>query len=181
MKRTITTILVLALVTFAAGAQTDIKNIEGKTGTQITRITGTPSSKDLGDSFPDVDIYEYSDTRFGILRDTKKIDFFVTKSTKYCVLSGLIPGGIRVGDSLSKLRGFDFAGCAYGRGKPSNAFKGNPGMIVDLMGYDSNYVIFEDEYHTIYIAVRNNKVVAWSYGTKADAPYEPYDASIRLW
>jgi len=180
MKK-ITLFITLLLFSIAAGAQTDIKTLEGKTSSQITRVTGTPKSTDFGDSFTYVDIYEYSDTRFGINRNSKSLEFFVTKSSKYCVLSGLISGGIRVGDDISKLKNFNFANTAYGRKKSSNAFKSNPKVIHDLMGYASNYVIFEDEYNTIYITIKNNKVVAWGFSSKGDEPYTPYDGTIKIW
>ena len=180
--RRIVTILSLALVCVSVHAQRDIKTLEGMTSSQIRTIMGTPKSADLGESFSDVDIYEYDDTRFGIMRNNRRnLDFFVTKSSKYCVLSGLIPGGIRVGDDISKLMDFDFANCAYGRNKASNALKSNQKVVHDLLGYASNYVIFEDEYNSIYITIKDNKVVAWGFSSKADEPYTPYDGSIKIW
>ena len=175
-------ILSLAFVCVSVYAQRDIKTIEGMSSSQIRSIMGTPKSTDLGESFSDVGIYEYDDTRFGIMRNNRRnLDFFVTKSSKYCVLSGLIPGGIRVGDDIPKLKDFYFANCAYGRNKASNALKSNQKVVHDLIGYSSNHVIFEDEYHSIHITIEDNKVVAWGFSSKADTPYEPYDGSIKLW
>lgn len=169
------------LITVAAYSQRDIKTLEGLTSEEIIQVLGNPTSSDLGISFPDVDIYEYPDTRFGILKNSNTIDYFTTKSSKYCILSNIVSGGICVGDSISKLRNVDFTKCAYGRNKKSNAFKGSPKVVHDLIGYASNFVIFEDEYHSIYISISDDKVVAWGFSTKGDAPYEPYDGSIHLW
>jgi hypothetical protein len=174
-------IITLSVIYISAYAQRDIKTLEGLTNEEIIQVLGAPASADLGDSFSDVDIYEYPDTRFGILKNSKKIEFFTTKSAKYCILSDIVSGGIRVGDSITKLINIDFTKCAYGRNKKSNALKDSPKLVHDLIGYASNYVIFEDEYHSIYITIKDDKVIAWGFSTKADAPYEPYDGSIHLW
>ena len=180
MKRLLL-LLTLAQICISTYAQRDIKTLEGLTSIEIIEAMGPASSADLGNSFPDVDIYEYPDTRFGILKNSKKIEFFTTKSAKYCILSDIVSGGIRVGDSITKLINIDFTKCAYGRNKKSNALKDSPKLVHDLIGYASNYVIFEDEYHSIYITIKDDKVIAWGFSTKADAPYEPYDGSIHLW
>ena len=182
MKRIL--ILTAAFLTaVTAYAQRDIKTLEGKTGSQITRLTETPSSTDLGKTFSYLDIYKYKDTEFAIDRDSKTLDSFETTSDKYCVLSNLISGGIKVGDSLSKLQGFNFAKSKYGRNKPSNGLKNvnTSEFRYPIFGNLANYVVYEDEYQTIFISVKNGRITAWAYITKEDIPYSPYDTSNTLW
>lgn len=176
-------IITLSVIYISAYAQRDIKTLEGKTSAQIIQITGTPVSKDLGETMPDLDMYVFSDTEFSIDRNTRKIDAFETKSSKYCILSDMIPDGIKVGDDISKLRGFDFAKSAYGRNKPSNALRNVDRNKFDypILGNVANFVVYETEYHSIYFAVKDGLIVGWAYLTKADTPYEPYDGSIHLW
>lgn len=183
MKRRLFILTTLILVTCAAHAQRDIKTLEGKTSSQITKLTGTPSSTDLGKTFSYLDIYEYKDTKFAIDRDSKTIDSFETTSNKYCILSDLISGGIKVGDCLSKLQGFDFARSKYGRNKSSNALKNvnTSEFRYPIFGNMANYVVNESEYETIFFSVKNGKITAWAYITKEDSPYSPYDSSNTLW
>lgn len=179
-------LLFATVLSFSAYAQRDIKTLDGKTAQQIINIIGTPDSKDFGESLPEYDCLEYKDTyiaivHLGIDGKTTIIDSFKTSSKKYCVLSHLVSGGIKVGDSLSKLQSIDFASTPYGRKKQANALKAFTECEYTIYGYDVNYVIYEQEYSSIYFAVQNGVIKAWSYECKPDSPYEPYDSSIKIW
>lgn len=183
MKKTII-LLMASMLSFITYAQRDIKTLDGKTTQQIINIMGTPQTQDLSESFSDFDDLYYEDTRIGIIPSSKSIDFFKTASKKYCVLSHLVSGGIKVGDSLSKLQSISFASTPYGRNKQSNALKpynGVDGVKYPIYGYNANYVIYESEYCSIYLAVVNGIIKSWSFRCKPDSPYENYDSSIKIW
>lgn len=182
MKRLVLLIPFLCLSFFMFG-QTDIKSLEGKTTKQIIKVMGNPTEQDSNQTESNLDILTYSNSRIGYNTKSKKIEFFETTSNKYSVLSGDVSGGIRVGMSLSNLKKTKYAKSVYGRNKSKNELRklSNDEQPYDILGYDSNYVIYSDEYHTIYLYINNDKVVGWLYHTRLNVPYRPYDFSIKIW
>lgn len=143
---------------------------------------GQPLSKELGDEdFPEYDILSFRDTRLGIDRDTRGLVFFETTSNKYCVLSNLVSGGIKVGDNIARLHSVDFAASAYGRNKSCNGLKVVNTYDYQIFGHDANYVVYDSELCSVLFAIENNVVVAWAFITKEDIPYTPYDNPAPIW
>ena len=175
-------ILITLFLPLAAFAQRNIKTFEGKTTSAVTDLIGRPLVLLEGDdTTEDADILTYQDTRLAIYKNTRGLDFFETTSNKYCIFSHLISGGIKVGDSLTRLQSIDFAKTAYGRSKSSNRLKTFDSFSYEVFGHPANYVVYESEYCSVYFCVENNTIAAWSYLTKEDAPYWPYNGAIKIW
>jgi hypothetical protein len=175
-------ILITLFLPLAAFAQRDIKTFEGKTTSALTDMIGSPLVLLEGDdTTEDADILTYQDTRLAIYKNTRGLDFFETTSNKYCIFSNLISGGIKVGDSFARLQSIDFAQTAYGRSKSSNRLKTFDSFSYEVFGYPANYVVYESEYCSVYFCVENYTIAAWSYLTKEDAPYWPYNGDIKIW
>lgn len=175
-------VLITLFLPFAAFAQRDIKTFEGKTTAAVIDLIGKPLVLlEDDDTTEDADVLTCQDTRLALNKNTRGLVFFETASSKYCIFSLLISGGIKVGDSLARLQSIDFSQTAYGRSKPSNRLKTFDSFSYEVFGHPANYVVYESEYCSVYFCVENNTIAAWSYLTKEDAPYWPYDGNIKIW
>ena len=156
------------------------------TRNEIVSLYGTPVREDHDSS-------DYMDYFFGYSHfclymsessDNPNIlclDGFATDSEDFFILNNVVPSGIRVGDSLSKLQNCHFENTPYGRNKPGNALRQLSSSEATFISdnYDANYVIYAEEFNKVYLCVRNNIVVAFLYSTELDwDPDEPY---IPFW
>ena len=106
------------------------------------------------------------------------LDWFDTESPKYCILSDVVPGGIKVGTKLSDLEKFNFSKTRYGRNKPGNELKLDKGQPSDPS--DKRYTIYGLEYCRINLRIKNGVVTGWQFLT-AENDYEVnYDKSISF-
>ena len=163
---------------FVANAQIDIATLEGLTTAQITDLVGQPLRIIDVDMDPDLDQIDYKDTQIFQRRTSNSLDYIHTTSDRFCVLSNLVEGGIKVGDSLEKLKAIDFAKTEYGRGKLGNRLQEFNRFEWEIGGHTVNYWIFSQECERIFLAVSDGIVKAWSYNPVEDAT--GYDLSVHL-
>lgn len=102
--------------------------------------------------------------------NTYELIGFETTSDRFLFLTDYIPGGIKVGDSISKVQNVSFSDTEYGKGNPKNnctkVFSSPEGGI---------YQIFGAELFTYTLNVQNQMITAISYSMKQDEPFAGYD------
>lgn len=186
MKRFLTLVALLIATAVTMSAQTDIKKLNKIGEAAILRALGNPAEKwdvtDI-DAYPclgTVTMYGYgpSGCYLIISPKNKELLFFDTESPKYCILSDVVPGGIKVGTKLSDLEKFNFSKTRYGRNKPGNELKLDKGQPSDPS--DKRYTIYGLEYCRINLRIKNGVVTGWQFLT-AENDYEVnYDKSISF-
>ena len=119
-------------------AQTDIKSFQGKTPEMIIKEYGDPLNEDL---IPDQSYYVLKYESFTIVLEpeTFTIDEFVTASSQFKFLCGIVDGGVKVGDSINKIQTIDKK---YTQDKAGNGLK-TPEITIDLVNHKANYILFE--------------------------------------
>lgn len=182
MKRTL--LLIISIIVFAntAIAQIDISRFNrvgeaaisalvncpeetwGETGIDEYPMLGTETMCGYGPSGCVIVINPYD----------KGLRYFSTESANFCVLSNIVPGGIKVGTKLSDLEKIDFVNTRYGRGKQGNALK----YVQSTHGNKEVYGIFYEEYQSILLYVSNGIVSSFQFIT-SEADIE-YDKSIKF-
>lgn len=171
MKRIITIFFAFLLAAAPCFAQRDVKVLNHKTASQVKAILGNPgpNADDFDQSdFPDIDHLEYDlgGTVIEIAKSSPQITYFSTNSFKYCFLSDYIKGGFKVGDTLARLKSFDFAKSKYGRNNQKNALK---------LGQDTEwYKAYLGEAYVLSFQIKNNKVIRIVLHQTPDAPYPGY-------
>lgn len=184
MKRIALLFFMVALYSFAAKAQIDIK-LFNKVGPQvILTYIGNTTEKWEDYSSEDGSLCFGYHTRYGfgpsgvsmsISSNGYYLENFSTDSPKYCVLSDLIPGGIKVGDKLSNILAFDFVHTPYGRNKSANALK-STGYVSQEKGEE--FLIFDQEYEYITLWVKNDIITMLQFITRNED--DLCDRSISL-
>ena len=182
MKKILFSIIALALCV-TAFAQTDVKSLNGKDPQAIIRLYGTPKDQDNGmfytcSSVLFYDNYEFYLDKVGTSGNEKWVLCgFQTNSTKFCFLSDIYPGGIKVGTKLSDLQQFDFVGSKYGRNQSGNGLvslaNSKIAYRINIGGKHANYMLMGKNYRFYYFYVENGKIVSWAFGEKADATGDP--------
>ena len=170
--------VMMGVVAVPCFAQRDIKTLNNKTSDQIVSLIGDPTDMELGEDNENEDKLIYDDSRIIVDNENKSLVYFETSSSAYCILSNLIPGGIKVGDPLSKIKSFDFANTEYGRGKEANGLKEE--THIRICGQNSSYVAYRYEYEWIGFVVKNGRIAAWAFLTAPDYPYPDYDDTNSL-
>ena len=175
MKKVISvaTLLFASLICFA---QMDIATLDGKTPNQIISIIGAPNVVDTvghtcsvtliyGDCVVFLDEMSEDDGEY-------RLCGFETDSPSYCILSDLVPGGIRVGDRMSKLQSLDFVNTKYGKGNTQNAFKSGrieTKLLTDAgKAYVVNYSLFGAERVVYLFCIEGETVRALSMISKEE-------------
>ena len=100
-------------------------------------------------------------------------DGFMTESPDFCILSDSFPGGIKVGDSLERLRQLDFVHTKRGKGRVKNGLR-----PVNDDSSTGQYVIFQEEYDRFYLDVKDGIVSKIQCGTPVD--WERFEGGL-LW
>ena len=172
-------IIILAVCLMAAVpcfAQWDIKTFDRIGKNAIIQILGVPESDNkLGgemDGQITVDYYyssQFPGTLFVLDEDTNELLACKTKSTALCVLSDLVPGGFKVGDSFEKLQNFDFVHSAYGKNRSGNALN-----LYDSSSERDYYVAYDLERKFFFFSVKNGVIIGIDMGTLSD------DAALYL-
>lgn len=185
MKRILILLAFLIGSAVTASAQTDIKKLDKVGETAILKVLGNPSEKweltDM-DHYPRLgsatkDGYGPSKCEIVIHPKSKELIFFDTESPKYCVLSDIVPGGIKVGTKMSTLKKYSFYKTKYGRNKPANELTLDPETASFS---EKTYVIYGKEYKRIVLFVKNDVVTGWQFYT-AENDYEMrYDKSVDI-
>ena len=120
----------------AANGQIKIKQFDNIGLQAITKLLSNPPEEwtETGmDGFKKVSI---------CINPDKSLRWFATKSPTYCIIPEVVPGGIKVGDSLSKLKSIDFINSNYGQGKPGN------GLTRENEGNKTFFYIYHEEYNS---------------------------------
>ena len=100
---------------------------------------------------------------------------FFTEKMEYVILSDLVPGGIKVGDRISKYTSVNFARTRYGRGKPDNNC-----VLAERRNGTDYYTIYGEEFKYFILGVRGGKIIHLTLATCEDLPYPGYDSTNRL-
>ena len=102
--------------------------------------------------------------------NTYELIGFETTSDRFLFLTDYSPGGIKVGDNISKVQNVSFSDTEYGKGNPKNnctkVFSSPEGGI---------YQIFGAELFNYTLNVQNQMITAISYSMKEDEPFAAYD------
>lgn len=182
MKRTI--LLTISIIVFAnaAIAQIDISQFNKIGEIAISELLNCPEETwgETGiDGYPKLGSHTtsgYGPAGCVIIINpyNKDLEYFSTGSGRFCVLSNIVPGGIKVGTKLSDLEKIDFVNTRYGRGKQGNALK----YVQSTHGNKEVYGIFYEEYQSILLYVSNGIVSSFQFIT-SEGDIE-YDKSINF-
>ena len=185
MKKIVLFILAV-LMSIHCFAQRDIKTFEDMSPEDVKALYGTPLVDD--DSFDNysayVIFYEHFKFYYCELENAQGQMYyhmadFETDSPLFCVLSDYIEGGIKVGDPLSRLQSIDFQHCPYGLNKSGNALKVST-LPYPIFGHPTNYVAFDEQYLSLFFAVEDGVITAFSLLSKEDDP-NPNDPWVPIW
>lgn len=177
MKR-MTILLIFLACSLSAMAQQDIKLFHKAGPDAILRM--------LGDA--NLAWWDFSPNRVLGTKDERNCDpsicidgktfgltGFFTEKAEYVILSDLVPGGIKVGDRISKYTSVNFARTKYGRGKPMNNC-----VLAERRNGTDYYTIYGEEFKYFILGVRNGKIVHLTLASCEDLPYPGYDFTNRL-
>ena len=116
-------------------AQTDFRSLAGKTPGMIIKEYGDPLNEDL---IPDQSFYilKYESFSIALERDTYILDEFITSSSQFKFLCGIVDGGVKVGDPIQKLQTIDKK---YTEDKAGNELK-TPRITAPLVNHEANYI-----------------------------------------
>lgn len=152
---------VCMLATFPCFAQWDIKVFDKIGKDAIIQMLGVPEPEKKFDEYIEdvivVDYYYsniYPGTIFALDEDAQQLSSFLTDSPAFCFFSDLIPGGIKVGDSFSKLESIDFVHSAYGQNRELNALK-----LIDSTTERDYYGAYNNERIQFRFRVRNGIII----------------------
>ena len=124
-----------------------------------------------------IDGFGPSGVLMGIGRKSHELIDFSTNSKKYCILSDVVPGGVKVGTKISDLQKYDFSNTRYGRNKPGNAIKATGENNVQN---GKEYIIYGEEYQYISLYVKNGIVILWQFITNEQEDYKFFDHSVSF-
>lgn len=163
-------------------SQNDIKTFDKKGENYIISLFGQYNSKEVVDFDGSWIKLNYNCCEIGLSQTDSHLDWMIIWSDSMCVLSDYIDGGVKVGDSISKLLGVDFSSTEYGRNKKGNnlcPIQQQPFFIGDCP-HNFNYTVFGKEYQYFMFAVENNIIKAISFRTADEVP-PGYDLNNKIW
>ena len=176
-------LLFIALFVFCAlscFAQADIYTLSTDVRA-LKRMYGKPIEEDHGYHFMCADVLIYPHFEIYLERvssngvEGRCLDGFATDIDKFCFLSKLYAGGIKVGTKLSDLEKFDFAGSRYGRAYENNglrALKAEEG-VYKVFKKNATHILFEKSYRFYYFTVEDGVITEWAMSSKEDFPLDP--------
>lgn len=182
MKSRIALSAILSILLHVAGlAQTiDIKDIVDKSPSEIIALFGEPAHIDTNEYFMCDTTLLYDDViilfmnsaidnrpqcdGITISKSAIKNQSFCKRngleiSDKLCILTDYIEGGLKLGDSLERLRSVDFVNTEYGRGRPENKLKKSQG----------EYVAYQAENCHFYFRIEDGMIQTIIYAPPIDA------------
>ena len=141
-------------------AQTDFRSFDGKTPGMIIKEYGDPLNEDL---IPDQSFYilKYESFSIALERDTYILDEFITSSSQFKFLCGVVDGGVKVGDPIQKLQTIDKK---YTEDKAGNELK-TPRITPPLVNHEANYILFEQDTERFYFYVKDGIIQEIGYFT----------------
>ena len=141
-------------------AQTDFRSFDGKTPGMIIKEYGDPLNEDL---IPDQSFYilKYESFSIALEPDTYILDEFITSSSQFKFLCGIVDGGVKVGDPIQKLQTIDKK---YTEDKAGNELK-TPRITPPLVNHEANYILFEQDTERFYFYVKDGIIQEIGYFT----------------
>jgi len=177
MKKFFTAIMIATITSFVTYAQIDVKTLNGMSDEQIRQTFGEPKNYTFDGPDGYCHFYYYPHVTIVQTDQGRALEAFWTDSPDYCILTKYIPGGIKVGDPITKLQAVDFSKVDYGRNNPKNALTFRPNTPENR----HNYIVFQEEYYHVSFRVENGIIIKWLFDIYNDYPYIPYDTSIKFW
>ena len=162
-------------------AQTDIRTLSSKDSKDLMSQFGKPLTEDHGVNYACADALIYQDCEFYLEKvrrngvEGRSLGEFGTNSTKFCFLSDVYPGGIKVGTKLSDLQKFDFVNCKYGKKLSDNRLRELTSSDIKFVSFKkkATHILFGKNFRFYYLTVENGVVVEWGMSTQADATPNP--------
>ena len=162
MKKTV--LLLFALALFLPLQAQRVRNkpfdltLREYTPAEIEQLFGKPEKLDPDDwdgqvmKYPHVSFFFYEswDPHHPEEKPVLVWEGFQTDSPDFCILSRDFKGGIKVGDSLEKIRQLDFVHTSRGKGREKNGLR-------KVAGHDTRiqYVVFGEEWERIFLNFEN--------------------------
>ena len=174
MKRYI--ILIIGVMLGIPGfAQRDIKTLDKIGRDAIIAIVGQPDGKEYWGGIMDgCEAIQYPDTYICLDEKTSELIGFNSISSSFCVLSDYIRGGFKVGDSLAKLKSFDFVHSKYGKNRAGNALK-----LVDSNEERDYYVAYQEERTNFFFVVKKGVIKEIILSTLDDEAVSYYGCDLN--
>ena len=174
MKRYI--ILIIGVMLGIPGfAQRDIKTLDKIGRDAIIAIGGQPDGKEYWGGIMDgCEAIQYPDTYICLDEKTSELIGFNSISSSFCVLSDYIRGGFKVGDSLAKLKSFDFVHSKYGKNRAGNALK-----LVDSNEERDYYGAYQEERTNFFFVVKKGVIKEIILSTLDDEAVSYYGCDLN--
>ncbi|MCI1785692.1 MAG: hypothetical protein LKI59_06100 [Bacteroidales bacterium] len=150
MKKILLISFIIALSVNASAQDVDGMRVDQKmTYAQVVAKFGKPDLyHKVNDEFGISEDYVYGNNNRLHFEETGKFRNFVITESRFAVLTLDIDGGIRVGDSLSKLDNFK---------------SGKPQYVKDYENGDKQYSVYNNCDDHVYLRVRDNIIVTIFY------------------
>jgi hypothetical protein len=189
MKKYIT-IIISVLSSITAFAQTDIKSFD-KIGPNavLNKLYSLGFYQEVDEienyiywEESDDGIYlehskgEYLNPMVSLADESYDLIGFETTSNVFLFLTDYLPGGIKVGDPITKPLGIEFSKTRYGRGKVKN----NCHLSRKTSSGKDVYIIFEEELYHVSLTVKNGIIDSIVFIRRHDEPYDNYDYSNTI-
>ena len=150
----------LATATMYAQTTVSIWSFSGKSPEQIKETYGVPVLEDLNKEQSPFHYLEYKDFHVSLEPEDNMLVGFETDNPRFVFLTGLIDGGVKVGDKISKLAGIEKKVPEYNRS--ANALK-TPKTETELWNHTATHIIFEDTQDPYLFYVVNGTIKAIGY------------------
>lgn len=174
MKRYIILFLIVYL-SIPGFAQRDIKTFDKIGRDAIIAIVGQPDGKEYWGGIMDgYEAIQYPDTYICLDEETSELVGFNSTSSSFCVLSDFIRGGFKVGDSLAKLKNFDFVHSKYGKNRAGNALK-----LIDSNKDRDYYGAYQEERKSFFFVVKKGVIKEIILSTLDDESVSYYGCDLN--
>ena len=174
MKKQILIIFIVFL-SLPGFAQRDIKTLDKIGRNAIIAIVGQPDGNEYWGGIMDgCEAIQYPDTYICLDEKTSELIGFNSTSSSFCVLSDYIRGGFKVGDSLAKLKSFDFVHSKYGKNRAGNALK-----LVDSNEERDYYGAYQEERTNFFFVVKKGVIKEIILSTLDDEAVSYYGCDLN--
>lgn len=158
-------------------AQRDIKTLDKIGRAAIVDMVGQPDGKEYwGGVMEGYDAIQYPDTYICLDENTFELVGFNTTSPAFCMLSDYISGGFKVGDSLNRLKSFDFVHSKYGKNRSGNALE-----LIDSNSKRDYYEAYGLERISFMFLVKDGKIIGISMAKRSEDSSRNCDMTNSPW
>lgn len=180
MKQKSILIILALLITIPTMAQTNLVDLYQANDSQVRARFGEPIQCEIPEGFGGY-CYEYENMVFWYDNTTgnRHLEGFEIANNRVKVLTNFITGGVKVGDSFSKVLNANFIHTKYGKNNSKNGLQTETGYLLSCGGVDINstHILFKEEYQYFVFTVENNIIKAIAMYSKDDCPDEGYSYS----